>query len=56
MSKFEELRNKYPEVIYNNYQIEEKDNQFIITYEFITPSLDSFHPTIKFNKARIFFS
>ena len=53
MSKFEELRNKYPEVIYNNYQIEEKDNQLIITYEFITPSLDSFHPTIKFNKAII---
>ena len=53
MSKFEELRKKYPEVIYNDYQIEEKDGQVVITYEFITSLLDSFHPTIRFNKSII---
>ena len=51
MNKFDELRNKYPEFIYNNYSITEEDNKYVLTYEFEIRGLSLFHPTIKINKS-----
>ena len=51
MDKFNELRNKYPEFIYNNYNIDDSTDKYIITYEFIIPGLCEFHPEFKINKS-----
>ena len=51
MDKFNELRNKYPDFIYNNYKVDIVNDKYIITYEFEIPGLCSFHPEIKINKS-----
>lgn len=53
MDKFYELRNKYSEFIYDSYTIKEENNKYVITYEFITTNLCSFHPEIKIDKSII---
>lgn len=47
MNKFEDLREKYPVFIFNNYDYEYKDNFLEITYHFEIPGLTSFNPTLK---------
>lgn len=51
--KFEELRNKYNEFIYDKYEITESDNEVIITYFFEIPGLTSFRPSYKIAKSLI---
>lgn len=51
MDKFNELRNKYSEFIYNDYNIDYSTDKYIITYDFEIPGLCSFHPEIKINKS-----
>ena len=50
---FEELRDKYKTIIYHSYQIEENDNEYTIVYNFETPSLSEFHPTLTISKKDI---
>ena len=45
---FEELRNKYPNFIYENYKIEEVNNEYVCTFYFEIPGLTTFEPVIKF--------
>ena len=42
--KFNELRNKYNEFIYDKYDIKEENNSYIITYYFTIPNLITFTP------------
>ena len=53
MDNFNEFRTKYPEFIYNNYSVNETNDEYIISYEFIISDLCSFHPEIKLNKSII---
>ena len=50
--KFIELREKYPEFIYEDYNIEETDKEIIIEYKFEIPNLTTFNPTIKIPKKK----
>lgn len=50
MDKYLELRNKYDTFIYEGYNIEEKDNKTIITYDFNVPNLTHYYPTLELNK------
>lgn len=52
MDKFQELRKKYPEFIYDSYEIIETDNSFEVSYEFVVPGLTSFKPTWSFPKEK----
>ncbi len=47
MSKFDELREKYPNFIYDDYILEVKDNELIITYKFVIENLETFKPILK---------
>lgn len=47
MSKFDELREKYPNFIYDDYTLEIVDGELIITYKFIIENLETFEPIIK---------
>lgn len=49
-TKFIEFRNKYKEINYKSYDINEVDGNIVITYNFIIKDLVSFKPTISFNK------
>lgn len=53
MDKFNDLRNKYSEFIYDNFSYEILDDEFIINYKFTIPNLCEFNPTIKFPKSII---
>ena len=50
MDKYLELRNKYDTFIYEGYNIEEKDNKTIITYDFNVPNLTHYYPTLELDK------
>lgn len=50
MDKYLELRNKYDTFIYEGYNVEEKDNKTIITYDFNVPNLTHYYPTLELNK------
>ena len=50
MNKFKELRNKYPNFIYEKYQIEENELDYVITYYFKIENLIEFTPKLKINK------
>lgn len=43
--KYDELRKKYPEFIYNSYEIEVKNEKLKIKYNFEVPGLAKFQPT-----------
>lgn len=51
--KFEELREKYPTIIYDSYKIVESDESYKIIYNFIIPNLVEFNPTLTINKENI---
>jgi len=46
--KFNELREKYPEFIYEGYDMENMDGKFHVTYHFSIPGLQTFSPTWEF--------
>ena len=50
MDKYLELRNKYDTFIYEGYNVEEKDNKTIITYDFNVPNLTHYYPTLELDK------
>lgn len=52
-TKFLEFRNTYKEIIYKSYNIEEKENDILITYYFVIPMLTEFKPTLSFSKSII---
>lgn len=56
MNKFDILRKKYKHFIYNDYYIYEKENTYIIEYNFEIPNLTKFNPIIKINKKDIEFN
>ena len=49
--KFEDLRVKYPKFIYEKYNIEQTNEEYIITFYFSIPGLTEFTPVMKFPKA-----
>ena len=49
-TKFLELREKYKEIIYREFLIDEVDNDLVITFVFEIPGLTTFKPTISFSK------
>ncbi|MBR5662152.1 MAG: hypothetical protein IKX00_00700 [Bacilli bacterium] len=53
MDKFLELRNKYPEFIYDSYTYFFNENEFIAEFKFIIPGLQEFNPSIKIDKKYI---
>ena len=53
MNKFEDLRNKYKEFIYEKYEIIEKENEYEITFYFNIPNLTSFEPKLIIEKENI---
>lgn len=50
MDKYLELRNKYDTFIYEGYNVEEKDNKTIITYDFNVPNLTHYYPILELDK------
>lgn len=48
--KFKDLREKYKEFIYDDYEIKENEKEIYIEYKFEIPSLAKFTPTIKILK------
>ena len=50
MDKYLELRNKYDTFIYEGYNVEEKDNKTIITYDFNVQNLTHYYPTLELDK------
>ena len=53
MNKFEDLRNKYKEFIYEKYEIIEKEKEYEITFYFNIPNLTSFEPKLIIEKSNI---
>lgn len=53
MNKFEDLRNKYKEFIYEKYEIIEKNNEYEIIFYFNIPGLTSFEPKLIIEKENI---
>ena len=49
---FEELRIKYPKFIYEDFKIEEINNELVCTFYFNIPGLTTFTPVIKFPISR----
>lgn len=47
-AKYMELREKYPEFIYEGYDMENRNGTFHVTYHFNIPGLTSFAPTWEF--------
>ena len=53
MNKFEDLRNKYKEFIYEKYEIIENNNEYEIIFYFNIPGLTSFEPKLIIEKQHI---
>ena len=53
MNKFEDLRNKYKEFIYEKYEIIESINEYEIIFHFNIPNLTTFEPKIIIEKKHI---
>lgn len=53
MKKFKELRAKYPDFIYEKYEVKETNDLMILTFYFNIPNLAEFTPTIEINKKDI---
>jgi len=53
MNKFEELRTKYPDFIYEKYEINENNNNYEITFYFNIPNLTTFEPKLIIEKNNI---
>ena len=52
MPSYEQLREEFPEFIYNGYNIEEKEEYLYISYDFEIPGLSVFKPQWKFKKGK----
>ena len=50
---FQTLREKYPTIIYNSYEIIENDDNYQITFDFEIPSLTHFNPSLTIYKKDI---
>ena len=50
---FNELREKYPTIIYNSYKIVENEDNYQIIFDFEIPNLTSFNPTLSISKKDI---
>ena len=50
MDKFNELRNKYSEFIYENSSYTLEGDYFVAKFKYIIPGLTEFNPSIKFSK------
>ena len=50
---FEELREKYPTFIYENYHIDDNNDEYVFTFDFCIPNLTAFHPTLKISKKKL---
>lgn len=48
--QFLDLRRKYPEFIYDRYEIRNSENEYVLEFTFIIPNLTTFKPTIKIPK------
>ena len=55
MSLYDELREKYPAFSYNGFEIEERGDDYVITYDFEIDSLSEFNPvwTVKKNNTNL---
>lgn len=53
MNKFEELRTKYPDFIYENYEIIETKENYEIIFHFNIPNLTTFEPKLIIEKNNI---
>ena len=53
MNKFENLRNKYKEFIYEKYEIIENNNEYEIIFHFNIPNLTTFEPKLIIEKENI---
>jgi len=53
MNKFEKLRNKYPDFIYEKYEIKENNDNYEITFFFNIPNLTTFDPKLIIEKENI---
>lgn len=53
MNKFEDLRNKYKEFIYEKYEIIDNNNEYEITFYFNIPNLTEFKPKLIIEKSNI---
>ena len=53
MNKFEELRTKYPDFIYENYEIIETKENYEITFYFNIPNLTTFEPKLIIEKENV---
>ena len=53
MNKFEDLRNKYKEFIYEKYEIKEREKEYEIIFHFNIPNLTTFEPKIIIEKKHI---
>ena len=49
--KFEELREKYPNFVYEKYEIEETDEKYILTFYFSITGLTEFKPVVRLPKS-----
>lgn len=52
MFSYTQLREDYPEFIYQGYQIEENDERVRLEFDFEIPGLSSFHPSWEFPKQK----
>ena len=52
-NKFLELRKNYPTIIYEKYDVEENNEELLITYYFNIPTLTIFKPTLRISKQNI---
>ncbi len=50
MDKYLEFKNKYPNFYYHGFNIEEKDNEIFVTYDFEIENLMRFNPTLRVPK------
>lgn len=53
MDKFNELRNKYSNFIYDKYEIKEENNKLMIYQHYIIENLTDFNTVLEFNKKYI---
>ena len=47
---FTELRNEYPEFIYESYNIKEDEKEILLEYKFKIPNCTEFNPNIRILK------
>ena len=50
MNKFDELRIKYPNFIFENYEIVDNNDNYKIIYNFEIEGLEKFNPSIEISK------